>query len=102
MRPATLLSLAMLFCALVVITPPDATGVDVADLKDQLKNGLRVRRAGDLAFIDKVVELVEAGRLPVSLVKGTFQWARTKTTRYPFPYFAKALRIRAGKLGIKL
>ena len=102
MRPATLLSLAMLFCTLVVITPPDASGVDVADLKDQLKNGLRVRRAGDLAFIDKVVELVEAGRLPVSLVKGTFQWARTKTIRYPFPYFAKALRIRAGKLGIKL
>jgi len=102
MRPATLLSLAMLFCTLVVITPPDASGVDVADLKDQLKNGLRVRRAGDLAFIDKVVELVEAGRLPVSLVKGTFQWARSKTIRYPFPYFAKALRIRAGKLGIKL
>ncbi len=102
MRPATLLSLAMLFCTLVVITPPDASGVDVADLKDQLKNGLRVRRAGDLAFIDKVVELVEAGRLPVSLVKGTFQWARIKTIRYPFPYFAKALRIRAGKLGIKL
>ncbi len=102
MRPALLLSLAMLICTLVVITPPDASGVDVADLKDQLKNGLRVRRAGDLAFIDKVVELVEAGRLPVSLVKGTFQWARTKTIRYPFPYFAKALRIRAGKLGIKL
>ncbi len=102
MRPAPLLSLAMLFCTLVVIAPPDASGVDVADLTDQLKNGLRVRRAGDLAFIDKVVELVEAGRLPVSLVKGTFQWARTKTTRYPFPYFAKALRIRAGKLGIKL
>ena len=102
MRPATLLSLAMLFCTLVVIAPPDASGVDVADLKDQLKNGLRVRRAGDLAFIDKVVELVEAGRLPVSLVKGTFQWARSKTIRYPFPYFAKALRIRAGKLGIKL
>ena len=102
MRPALLLSLAMLICTLVVITPPDASGVDVADLKDQLKNGLRVRRAGDLAFIDKVVELVEAGRLPGSLVKGTFQWARTKTIRYPFPYFAKALRIRAGKLGIKL
>ena len=102
MRPATLLSLAMLFCTLVVITPPDASGVDVADLKDQLKNGLRVRRAGDLAFIDTVVEKVEQGRLPLSLVKSTFQWARTKMTRYPFPYFAKALRIRAGKLGIKL
>jgi hypothetical protein len=102
MRPALLLPLALLFCALVVIPPPDAPGIDVADLKDQLKNGLRVRRPGDLAFIDKVVELVEGGRLPVSLVKGTFQWARTKTTRYPFPYFAKALRIRAGKLGIKL
>ena len=102
MRLALLLPLALSFCTLVVITPPDAPGIDVADLKDQLKNGLRVRRPGDLAFIDKVVELVEGGRLPVSLVKGTFQWARTKTIRYPFPYFAKALRIRAGKLGIKL
>ena len=102
MRLATLLCLPILLFATLVITSPDAPGADVAELKDQLKNGLRVRRPVDLAFIDKVVELVEKGQLPVSLVTGTFQWARTKTTRYPFPYFAKALRIRAGKLGIKL
>ena len=102
MRCATLLCFLLLFSATLVISSRDAPGVDVADLKDQLKNGLRVRRPGDLAFIDTVVEQVEQGRLPLSLVKSTFQWARTKMTRYPFPYFAKALRIRAGKLGIKL
>ena len=102
MRCATLLCSLLLFSATLVIPSRDAPGVDVADLTDQLKNGLRVRRPGDLAFIDKVVEQVEQGRLPISLVKSTFQWARTKMTRYPFPYFAKALRIRAGKLGIKL
>ena len=102
MRSVTLLSLPLLFCATLVISSRDAPGIDVAELKDQLKNGLRVSRPGDLAFIDKVVEQVEQGRLPVSLVKSTFQWARNKTTRYPFPYFAKALRLRAGKLGIKL
>ncbi|MFP6750776.1 MAG: hypothetical protein VB855_03795 [Pirellulaceae bacterium] len=102
MRCATLLCFLLLFSATLAIPSRDAPGVDVADLKDQLKNGLRVRRPGDLAFIDAVVEQVEQGRLPLSLVKSTFQWARTKMTRYPFPYFAKALRIRAGKLGIKL
>jgi len=102
MRSATLLCFLLLFSATLAIPSQDAPGVDVADLKDQLKNGLRVRRPGDLAFIDTVVEQVELGRLPLPLVKSTFQWARTKMIRYPFPYFAKALRIRAGKLGIKL
>ena len=102
MRCTTLLCFLLLFSATLVIPSQDAPGVDVADLKDQLKNGLRVRRPGDLAFIDTVVEKVEQGQLPLSLVKSTFQWARTKMTRYPFPYFAKALRIRADKLGIKL
>ena len=102
MRSATLLCFLLLFSATLAIPSQDAPGVDVADLKDQLKNGLRVRRPGDLAFIAPVVEQVELGRLPLPLVKSTFQWARTKMVRYPFPYFAKALRIRAGKLGIKL
>ena len=56
----------------------------------------------DLAFIKRVVELVDQGRLPVPLVKSPFSWARSKPVRYPFPYFVKALRIRAGKLGIRL
>jgi hypothetical protein len=102
MRFTALFVLPLLFFATLVISSRDAPGIDIAELKDQLKNGLRVRRPGDLAFIDRVVEQVEQGRLPESLVKSTFQWARNKTTRYPFPYFAKALRIRAGKLGIKL
>ena len=70
MRSATLLCFLLLFSATLAIPSQDAPGVDVADLKDQLKNGLRVRRPGDLAFIDTVVEQVEMGRLPLPLTFG--------------------------------
>jgi len=102
MRAGILIVLGVLFSTTLLLPSLDASGINVADLKDQLKNGLRVRRPADLAFIDKVVEMVEEGRLPIAVVKSSFQWARIKPIRYPFPYFAKALRIRAGKLGIRL
>ena len=76
--------------------------VEVADLKDQLEKGLKARLPADFAFISKVVILVENDQLPVNLVKAVFQWARDKGVKnnYPFPYFERALKIRAKKLGI--
>ena len=76
--------------------------VEVADLKDQLENGLKARLPADFAFISKVVTLVEQEKLPLGMVKAVFQWARKKgvTNNYPFPYFQRALKIRAKKLGI--
>jgi hypothetical protein len=46
--------------------------------------------------------LVENDKLPVKTVKAVFQWARDKGAKnnYPFPYFQRALKIRAKKLGI--
>ena len=76
--------------------------VEVADLKDQLENGLKARLPADFAFISKVVTLVEQDKLPLDMVKAVFQWARKKGVKnnYPFPYFQRALKIRAKKLGI--
>jgi len=75
---------------------------EVADLKEQLENGLKARLPADFAFISKVVTLVEQDKLPISVVKAVFQWARKKgaANNYPFPYFQRALKIRAKKLGI--
>lgn len=79
-------------------------GAIVGDLKDQLENGLKARRPQELAFISKVVTLVEQDKLPMPLVKAVFQWARERgaKTNYPFPYFERAIKIRAKKLGIIL
>jgi hypothetical protein len=76
--------------------------VDVADLKDQLEKGLKARLPADFVFISKVVMLVENDKLPLKTVKAVFQWARDKGAKknYPFPYFQRALKIRAKKLGI--
>ncbi len=79
-----------------------AAAVEVADLKDQLKSGLFVRRPEEHAFIDRVVRMVEQERLPVDLVKSVFQWARKQKKRYPFPYFERALRLRAAELGLSI
>jgi hypothetical protein len=76
----------------------------VADLKEQLEAGLKARLPADFAFIQRVVTMVENDQLPLELVKSTFQWARKKAKyrNYPFPYFERALRIRAGRLGIQI
>jgi len=78
--------------------------VEVIDLKQQLEKGLRARRPEEFKFVDLVVKMVGNDSLPLPLVKSTFLWARKKalTTRYPFPYFERALRVRAAKQGIKI
>ena len=75
--------------------------IEVADLQDQLENGLRARLPSEFAFIRRVVEMVRADQLPLDLVVGTFQWARRKKP-YPFPYFERALRTLAARRGIPI
>jgi hypothetical protein len=79
-----------------------AAAQEIAELKEQLKNGLLVQRPEDQAFVDHVVIMVEQNRLPMELVKSTFQWARRKKKPYPFPYFRKGLEIRAAEIGVKI
>jgi hypothetical protein len=83
------------------VSPRQAVAVQVADLQDQLEAGLQTRRPAEVAFITRVVTLVEQDRLPLALVKSTFQWARPKKPR-PFPYFERAIRIRAARIGVQI
>ena len=71
------------------------------NLQETLEYGLQARRPVEFAFIALVVKWVDEGRLPQSLVLSTFDWAREKRP-YPFPYFVRALRLRAAKLGIRI
>lgn len=70
-------------------------------LKDRLEKGLRARRPQEFAFVVQVVELVQTGSLPQTLVDKTFFWARAKR-RHPFQYFQWALTLRARMLGVSL
>ena len=53
-----------------------------------------------LPFPDNVVTLVQLKVLPQQLVETTFLWARRQHARIPFPYFRRALQIRAARLGL--
>lgn len=71
------------------------------DLKTALEKGLKARRPEEFAFIKDVVDKVDAGTLPLPLVKSTFLWARSQRP-YPTVYFERGLKTRAKKLGIAL
>ena len=70
-------------------------------LKDTLLFGLRPRTPAEKAFINTVVAKVTVGALPLELVIATFRWARPKQP-YPFPFFERAMRQRAAKVGVIL
>lgn len=78
-----------------------ASAAEIANLQDQLESGLQARRDVELVFITRVVNMVEQDTLPLPLVLSTYQWARPKKPR-PFPYFERALRIRAARIGIQI
>ena len=73
----------------------------VADLKSQLEAGLRARRPEEFAFIARVVELVDTGKLSPKLVIETFHWSRRKRP-YPYQYFERAIKIRALRAGVQI
>lgn len=70
-----------------------------ADLQDRLEKGLQARRPSEFAFLKRVVELVNAGKLSTELVQSTFDWARHKRP-WPYPFFERALKIRAARIGV--
>jgi hypothetical protein len=76
-------------------------GSSTLSLKETLEKTLRARRPEEFAFIDLVIEKVDDGTLPRSLVESTFQWARKKP-RHAFQYFEFALRTRAKGIGVEL
>jgi hypothetical protein len=68
-----------------------------------LEKGLRARTNQELQFIESVLQLVQNRQLPATLVRATMDYARRKAKRkYPFPYFERALRLRAARLGVTI
>ena len=62
-------------------------------LSDQLKLGLRARNSDDRAYIGRVVQAVERGKIPRRLVNAAYNYARRRRANYPLPYFRRALEI---------
>lgn len=99
--------------ALMVFAAPSHAKVQASDavtanqgeeatLEEMLVNGLKVRTDGEKAFIARVVELVQEGKLSESLVKAIYQRARQQHSRYPLPYFVAILKQVAKQRGIEL
>ncbi len=66
-----------------------------------IKAALRTATPEDKGFVEKVVRLMNKGKLPRPLVEITFDWARRKNA-HRFEYFKQALTIQATKLGYSL
>lgn len=75
---------------------------NVVSLEDQLKNGLRVSRPKQQAFIKVVVHHVDHGKLPRAMVTLVYDWAIKRNPAVPFPYFQYALRALSRRRGINL
>lgn len=97
--------LAVAFGGLALATSPAPADAPVApggpNLKTTLEKGLRARRPVEFEFIQQTIDLVDAGTLPQSVVESTFLWARKKRP-YPYPFFERALRERAKRLGVTI
>jgi hypothetical protein len=68
---------------------------------DEMKVALRTGTNEENGFIQRVLNLVKAGRLPENLVISTFLWAREKPER-KFQYFKYAMIVLAQRRGIRL
>lgn len=110
MRPFWMLAFAaaVLFSASTAfaqLTAPPAArggGPRVASLEERLVNGLRATRPEQQAFLQQVVQEVEAGRLPAGLVNAVYKWAQGRFPLYPFPFFERGMRVEARRRGVNL
>ena len=100
MRKVSLAIIALLVVCSFAAKPHSASA-QVADLKQTLEKGLKARRPAEFAFIAKVVNLVNQKKLTLRLVLSTFKWARNKRP-HPYPYFQRAMRTQAAKLGVTI
>lgn len=105
LRRSVLRWVAIAFSGLAISVSRASASAPVApggpDLKTTLEKGLRARRPIEFQFIKQTTDLVDNGTLPQSVVKSTFLWARKKRP-YPYPYFERALRERAKRIGVDL
>ena len=78
-----------------------ASGATIASLEDQLQKGLNARRQIEFQFLDRIVALVDQGRLSREFVQGTFNFTRERyrDRKYRVPVFEQVLRQRAKRAG---
>ena len=74
----------------------------VASLADQLTTGLRAQAPAEVAFCEKVADLVERGRLPEKYVDSAYSYAINRGRKYPFPAFERIIRLQSSRLGVTL
>lgn len=87
----------------VVVTPVVAQQEDQQryqqiTLKQQLEFGLRARTPQEFAYVNTVTTMVDNSQLPRRIVNMAYLWSRKKS-RYPYPYFSRALVILAAREG---
>jgi hypothetical protein len=89
--------------ASAVADPPSSSPIAPGgpSLQTALEKGLRARRPVEFAFIASVVQMVDDGTLPQSVVQTSFLWARKKRP-YPFVYFRQSLKVQAQQIGVDL
>ncbi len=75
---------------------------NTVELRDQLNFGLRTFQPQQKAFIDDIVNRVDSGQLPRSMVNVVFVWARKRKPTIPYPYFEIAMRLLAERRGVIL
>ena len=82
----------------------DATALraQFIEFERQLNAILKTRRSEEREFVALVVNQIRLGLLPSKLVTTSFEWVRNKrpSTKYPFVYFERVLRLQAGRLGL--
>ncbi len=86
------------------VEPPVQKNSGSADVLDaaKIKAALRTATPEEGGFVDRVVGLARAGKIPAELVESTFDWARKKPYAHRFQYFKRGLTLRAAKAGIAL
>lgn len=102
MRRRWFMILALTMPTAIRAAEPTAGRQAIASLEERLKAGLRVQTPVDVAFCDRVVELVRTGKLPAQVVDSTYLWAVRRGRKYPFPAFRQAIRLKAERLGVSL
>ena len=72
------------------------------EFERQLNAILKTRRDEEKEFVGQVVNQIRLGLIPSKLVTTSFKWVRNKrpTTKYPFIYFERVLRLQGKRLGL--
>lgn len=102
---ALLAQLPLMSAANAQLTAPRklSTTVDpMATLQEQLVNRLRAFDPDQRRYIEMVVKKVREGELSTRLVQAVHIYAVRRNPHFPFPFFERALRVEAGKLGVAL